>query len=627
MILALIVTTMLFGIFFIVGHATLVLIGAEPENRDLLHGYAMTLGTATYSLMLFLLCLLKLCNLPATIVGSALLLAASALFLHGRLGGLIRGVIGAIDKKTLLLIALFFALTLPGLLLALAPPYYKDSLIYHLYIPREMIAANGFVTIPGLSNTNFPLGLELIFGVGVMTARPEISCLLHYGFFYLLLFAVYRITRRYSQTGAIAATVAVALTPSMQITASWAYIDVALAFFSLAALVAICDGALNSKRSGLLLIGLLLGWTLWIKYLSLYFTATSVVCLFTALMLKKPRPKIARAIGAVIFAGVVAGALASPWYIKNIIETGNPVYPYFPAMFGGAPLWNALFDKSYFHLLSGYGHGEGVLKFLLSPWYLVRYARFESIEFDGVIGWVYLPLFLLFIMGVLYRKNRDTFATVASISVIAGYILWLTNSQQLRFLLPSLAVVPVLAIAGAQRIFSTGFARRIIAVLVIALSLTGLFSIGQYYAKIRPERYALGTENRHIFLMRVDPLTPIYTQMNENLPPDAKIFLLIVGNKRFYLERAAYSDSIFEYFTVEQLMKKSDDPADMAAWFLENGFGFILFDEFYLKKSFNPKQIQFLQQFYAQHTRLVKKDGYYVLVEIMNPKQAPLPVE
>ena len=615
LLLAVSVTALLFGCFWLFGHGLIRLCRLDLEGSDVHQVYAVAAGTAIFSVMLFVLCLVHAYNWPGLVLGLSILIALSLVILKGRLAANWQILANGFQKRTVLFALFFLVLTAPGLLLAGLPPFFKDSLIYHLYIPKLMIAQGTFVDIPGLSNSNFPLGMDLIYGVGLMVRLPEVARLLHYGFFLMLLYVTYRVGNRFGRYGGLVAAMITALTPSIQIVATWAYIDIALCFLTLAILVAICDQRINRTIGGAVFLGVLLGFSLWMKYLSLYLAAYAAVLMFAAHARQQFR--LVDSFKNIFAALAVAGIFACPWYVKNIIQTGNPVFPYFSNIFGGAQQWDPFFDKAYFHLLSNYGHGEGIAKYLLSPWYLVRYARFETIAFDGVIGWVYLPVFVLVVAGAVGFFRRQAIVQVMTLAVLFGYVLWMTNSQQLRFLLPTLCLVPLLGVAALYNLIRKEKVRIVLLAVLAVLSLGGLKEIGSYFNNTRPLPYLTGQESRQDVLTRLDPLQKTYTFINENLDRDAYLFLVLVGNKRFYLDRRAYSDSIFEYYSLQKALRTEKDAEGLHRWIQQMGFTHILFDVHYIVKPFTDEELGIFRSFLASYGRKLFEDGYFVLVEIL----------
>src|SRR6185295_13803103 len=47
------------------------------------------------------------------------------------------------------------------------------------------------------------------------------------------------------------------------------------------------------------------------------------------------RKEPGKGFSSALLVGVIAMAIACPWYIKNVVNTGNPVYPFFYSKLGG----------------------------------------------------------------------------------------------------------------------------------------------------------------------------------------------------------------------------------------------------------------------------------------------------
>ena len=89
-------------------------------------------------------------------------------------------------------------------------------------------------------------------------------------------------------------------------------------------------------------------------------------------------------------AALPALAVALPWYVKNAILTGNPVYPLF---FGGA---NDEADRLARASFEEYGHGTSLLDLVLLPFRLLGDAEaFDRGEFASPLPLLFAPLALL----------------------------------------------------------------------------------------------------------------------------------------------------------------------------------------------------------------------------------------
>jgi 4-amino-4-deoxy-L-arabinose transferase-like glycosyltransferase len=265
----------------------------------------------------------------------------------------------------------------------------------------------------------------------------------------------------------------------------------------------------NFARGGptgaLLLSGLFAGAAAGMKYPGA--VAAALLALAGAVLVRR-RLSAQRALA---FA-VPALAVALPWYLKNWILTGNPVYP---LLFGGA---NSEADRAARASYAEYGHGESPLDLVLLPFRLLADAE----AFDR--GEFVTPLLLLFApLAFLVPKARAPAA--AAWAAGAVYVLaWFIGSQQARFLMPLVPPFAVLAAVGIVALAARGRFGRLVAVGATAGALaSGLGITAVYAAQFVP--VVTGSESKREFLLENTSYYAATDWMNRNLPPDARVLL------------------------------------------------------------------------------------------------------
>jgi len=130
----------------------------------------------------------------------------------------------------------------------------------------------------------------------------------------------------------------------------------------------------------------------------------------------------------------------SPWYIRNYIFSGNPVFPFGEGIFGYSWLW----DKNdaliqYYDLLKAHGTPRTILSFLTLPWNLVMHQ--EKFMDDGGISLVMLAMF----PSILLIKRFNSYQRKLCVFVFATIIIWFFTTQILRYLLPLFPVMSLLS--------------------------------------------------------------------------------------------------------------------------------------------------------------------------------------
>jgi hypothetical protein len=261
--------------------------------------------------------------------------------------------------------------------------------------------------------------------------------------------------------------------------------------------------ALRGGTAPLVLAGAFAGGAAGIKYPGV--AAAGLLALAAAVLLRR-RLTLVRALAFAL----PAFAVALPWYVKNAVLTGNPIYPF---VFGGA---NAEATEAAFESFESYGHGESLVDLVLLPFRMLADAEpFDRGEFIS-------PLFLLFApLALLVRRFRRPVAIVW-LAGIAYTLSWFFGSQHARFLVPLMPAFAVLAAIGIVALASEGRAGRLMATTVTGAALAAGVGVSAVYAaQFVP--VAIGAESEREFLTENTSYFEGVDWMNRNLPPDARV--------------------------------------------------------------------------------------------------------
>ncbi|MDX1616184.1 MAG: glycosyltransferase family 39 protein [Candidatus Promineifilaceae bacterium] len=502
----------------------------------------------------------------------------------------------------LLMTLLVFVLML-GLTWSLQPPTSWDALFYHLTGPKLYLAADGFTTGLDIPHLSFPPLLEMLFMLAMGLGSDVAARLLHFAFVWLLLGLVYAFTRRQLPEANPWWAVAVVLSAPMVLElGTWAYNDLALSFFSLAglhSLLAWRTGRGKQARRWLILAGLMSGLTMGLKYTS-FVVPMALGTLLVYWLRHEPRRLIVR----LTILAVVTLLVAAPWYGKNLVLSGNPVYPF---VWGG-PEWNDFRAAAYAEAGSGiafdqqqcerpeaeplYGQQPSNCRF--APLQLA--GRLVSLPLDLTLGLQDAsrdgdpgPLFLillppLLIIGLRRRQSRPAAVGAGLFFAFVHYAFWTVGVAvsaalwQARLLLPAFVVLaPLLAwlLSDLGRWDSHRFSLQRLLYLVIGLVLAvGILIQSVGWLADQPWGYLLGGEDRAATLER--RLGAHYLAMeaiNDALPADARVKFLWEP-RSYYCQRTCQPDSILDAFGEAQYLY-GRAPAIAAAW-RKQGFSHVL---------------------------------------------------
>ena len=447
------------------------------------------------------------------------------------------------------LLKLCFALIVLCLLTkALTPPKAWDSLVYHLTLPLRTIEAGGLPGNSEAAHFYFPSLVEQLFTIALMVRDDSAARLAHLLFAGIGAAAVFCFLRRYCPYRRNAAWVGLAIlasATSLLSLATQAYVEWGLLTFGFLAFWALQEGLQRGDRRWLILSGCCAGLAMAVKYNAVFIVVPLGALLlwqvFQAWRAAQEGPFPTWKDGA--WWALAAAAVASPWYLKNLALTGNPVYP---LVFGG---WNWDAWKTAWITRPGSGLITEPIRVLSAPWELTVLGTEGTAFYDATIG----PLFLA-LLPLLVLLPRSAWAGRAAVVFGGAYLGWLFGAAQSELLaqgrlllpaLPFLAIMLASALQSASR-FSLPYLRLqffVYAAVTLVVGLTTV-SVALSWAGDPPLPFLLGAETREAFQER--HLGDHYRAMsfiNNQLPGDAKV--LFLWEPRSYLcQRTCQPDTL-----------------------------------------------------------------------------------
>lgn len=530
-----------------------------------------------------------------------------------------------------LAIMLFLSIFLLALLQALTPAWDYDGLMYHLQGPRLFLQVGRIVPLPENWLTYYPFLVEMLFTIGLAFGSEAFAKLIHLAFAALLVAATYSAARRF--TGSTHAWLAAAILvgiPIFPIWAGFAYSDMAWALYEFLALYAsliwierrqLSDGEASENQSrlsetGLLtLAGVMMGFALGTKYMAL--GGAGVLGLLILWHSSRDGWRLALRNAAVY--SVAALLVGMPWYLKNYLWTGNPVYPFFISPGGDVGERVAL----WLEYMNGFGAPRTLLGTLSLP--ILLYT--QHYRFGTFLGSIEIPS-ILFPLAVFYPFTRRTpVLNALAVWTVARFVVWAFGAQQTRFLLPvfpalSILAGYVLATLASRLRGSTG--RVLVRGLGFGvLAVTLVYSI-LFFMSVRPLETLLGTETRQEFLRRQLRLYPLQEYIQTHLPAEARVWMLWDG-RGYYCDERCVPDIDQSRWT--QVVMQTWDVDRVADELQRRGATHLLiskqdanFVAQFDRSGLQAKAQDFLEdEFIPACTRPVIHNEYYDLVELTCP--------
>jgi len=490
---------------------------------------------------------------------------------------------GAWNTSLGLFVAASLLLTL---LLALAPPVAWDALTYHLVGPARYLQAQRLTFEFDNYYLFFPQFSEMLFTAGMALKSDIAAQLLHYSYLLLTLGALVAFASRFwqRQQGLVAAALFLSIPTVVQI-AAWAYVDLTLTFYSFAALYALLNwlnpaesqAARPAATGWLLLAGLFGGACAAIKYTG----ATSLLILGAVLVLALVRHQLPlrRFLSGSLVIGVAALIVAGPWYVKNAVVTGNPIYP---LLWGGRE-WNDISTRWLLVL----GQPMSLLDLLLVPWTLTVMGQQGTVAYDAT----YSPLFLALLPLLLLVRRQARWLAPLLLAAVVGYVAWILSGAasygtfvlQGRMLLPIFAPLSLLcayALDGLRRWDRKSFSLQRFLKMVVGLTLAlGLLNQTLLTIGFNPLPSLVGLQNRASYQDRYTSQQwhQAISYANEHLTPDDKV-LLVWEPRSYGLTIPHEADPLFD--NVSQLLARYGSPEAVAGGLRQAGFTHLLVNQY-----------------------------------------------
>ena len=535
-----------------------------------------------------------------------------------------------LQKAGWVFLAIFAGMALIG---ALSPPVHRDSLVYHLALPKLYLQIGSWQEIPQNIFSYFPGFMESIYAIA-LGLGSEFPALVHFGFGLACLAATYELGRILSLKRIILmlCLTAIIVTPTFWSEMTWAYVDLANSFFWLMSIVAFFRWYEEKRTVWLILLGFSIGAACCCKYTSLLlFLVFPLGILFE---LQRNNMITARQVlVSVLLPTGTALLVVSPWWLRNILLTGNPVFPFFWDFFPSrSSAWDTSRTNMYSLMLDRYGGtGKGVVDYILAPINVFLTARVnDPNRYDGNLGWYYLLAVPVVLLG---RKIPPKILYLIGLVVIyLGY--WSLSSQQVRFLL---VIVPIMSLligfvvqeildilsAKASFIKNTGREKfyKFIVVAVILLSICfNAVNTLTVFNQAGFAEFISGKITKKEYLQNKLNYYAMYKYINENLPNDSYLFLVMTGNQGFYLERPYFSDSVFEGQTLRNILNRSSSSGEVLESFQQRGWSHLLIrPDFFIDELTQPndkRSSEFFVDLLNNKLELQKISGPYWLLKI-----------
>lgn len=488
----------------------------------------------------------------------------------------------------------FWAAVTPFLVLmalgSMIPSIDFDAIEYHLQGPKEYFQAGRISFLPHNVYTSMPFSVEMLHLLGMEVLDDWwwgalVGQLLVAAHAPAAAVMVGRAATRFgSPRAGLFAALVYLTTPWVFRLAVLPYVEGPLGYYH-AALVwsaAVALGAADPRlRTRLWAVtGLLAGGAMACKYPALISAVIpfGFISLVDSIRRRSPSTVLAFSLGWAL--------VMTPWLAKNVVDTGNPVYPLGYHVLGGR-YWDEAMDQKW-----SAAHGPRPITLAL--------LGQSVLDVSGLSDWQ-SSLYVAFAPLAFLRPRSKRFAVGLGLLVVYLFSTWWLLTHRLdRFWLPILAPLAVLAGLGAD--WTRAVSWSVLRTCLITLGVLGNLAYATTPLTALNEWTGDLTELR-ISVPRM--LNPALAETDASLPPDAKI--LMVGQAAvFHVRHAIVYNTVFDDETFESLAR-GRSPEEIHDALKARGISHVFVDWFDIERYRSPGNYgftPFVQP--AEFDRLVK---------------------
>lgn len=490
----------------------------------------LAMGMISIKLVSFIL-------IPALILLAGFTIPREHKFLRDRLRTISQSVTLFQGISFIFLLGIVFAI-------ALLPSTQSDGVRYHLGAPQEFIKNGRIGYLPLNAFSNFPFLPEMHFLAGLIAGRSESPQIMHFLLYLATAVMIFSTTRllavisqnKFSRFQLCIPAILYLCTPTSLILSTWPFTDHFVAFYFIASTFSFMRFTNTGNDRDFFILCIILAGMLGVKYTTIPFVG---LLFLSASIIKIVKLKTDQSSTRPIVIGtIIIFVLGGCWFVKNLIFTGNPVYPFANSLFHSGE-WTKHNTEIYSAKAGLKGHEKNIINLLRSPYdSTIKWNRYEN-QNPGITIWVcWIGIFSSgLILLFNHKRSRYRFA-IFSLSTIAilFWLSWFFSYQGNRLLLPFFALsLPLIGhFVGSFKSRTINYLTKII--IIYPLVYGFLWSIQWMYSLTvltpGPLPYLLGTVSKQSYLNRSLNYYTAYDYLNKRVKPNEKV--LLIGEHRIY---------------------------------------------------------------------------------------------
>lgn len=505
--------------------------------------------------------------------------------------------------------------------LVLSPPVKWDALVYHLQFPRQYLDAGRFVFVPENPFWGYPQLVEMLFtwsgGLLGLDSAPGTGW---WAGVILLTGVMGCVASRQPEPGSTnfssargAWMAAAVLMAGFTFRAlfTWAYVDLFVALMGLAVIISTFEWVETNDRTWMIWAGLFIGGAVSAKWTAAFIVFVPIAGIWVTMGGLKTR------LQNLTLCGLAAAAVGSIWFIKNLVATGNPFYPYF-----FQTQWVDTYRIQLFHTPPEVIHW---LQVALLPAALSVQGIDSASGFSADIG----PFLLIFSIPAFIVFRRDRMIKILGISLSLGWICmgggmllysYLMQTRLYFSLIPGVALAAGWGWNWVQAQQAAGIRlRRVAGVIVLFVMGLMVWQDAGYQIRSQPAVYLYGARTRQEYLENELGWYASVMQRLSDLPEGAKV-MMIQEPRGYYAPLSVRADPWLDRFFVDLRVAGGVD--GLETYWRTQGFTHILVNQMGVEYArVRPGQEQMdewkqFDRFFASLGKPVDMGGSYLLYSL-----------
>lgn len=439
-------------------------------------------------------------------------------------------------------------------IISTVPPVSRDAQTHHLALPKIWLSEGILSVVPEMEFSYYPQLIDLLYILPVAMDYDIAAKYIHFSFALGTALLIFLFIRRYLGSfwglmgGAMFLTLPIILKLSVTV-----YVDLGLLFFFTASLFSILIWLEKPEKIRWLIIaGISSGLALSTKYNAML-AVTILTLIFGYFYFKLHRKKKniqTHYLKYLSIFSILAIMIFSPWAIRNIKLTGNPVYPLYDSVFSkfsdnnqseyetlNLPKEEKIKPFTYRYLV----YQESPLYTLALPIRVFYEGQDDNPQyFDGKLNPMLLFFALLLFVGL---KSNWRHQFLASFVVITLVYTMLATDMRIRYIITIVSPMIVLAVFGLHHFSqwlklktSSSIVKSVTTLLLIIYFAFNLSYAENLYQKIDPLPYLTGEISREEYLSNHLTYFPLNQLANNVVPENGKLLGIYTGFRRYYLD-------------------------------------------------------------------------------------------